>query len=139
MTDAKGTVVGIDGDYAIVRVEANSGCGRCHEPGGCGATNIGQMFCAAPKTFRVRNSGGRALGDEVTIAIAEGSIRRSALIAYVMPLLALLAGALAGHVLGGDVGAILGAVGGLVVAWIILRSVGRRTRPDPRFEPFIRN
>jgi sigma-E factor negative regulatory protein RseC len=139
MTDAKGTVVEVDGDYAMVRIEAATGCGRCHEPGGCGATNLGQMFCATPKTFRVRNSGRRAVGDEVTIAIASGAVRRSALLAYGMPLGALFAGAIAGSVAAGDVGAICGAVAGLVVAWLALRAIGARSRPDPRFEAFIRN
>ena len=102
MTDATGTVIAVDGDHAIVRIEAATGCGRCHEPGGCGATNLGQMFCATPKTFRVRNGARRAVGDEVTIAIAEGAVRRSALIAYAMPLVALFVGAFAGSLAAGD-------------------------------------
>ncbi len=139
MIDARGTVTALDGDYAIVRVEASGGCGRCQEPGGCGATNIGQMFCATPRSFRVLNTAKCAVGAQATIAIAPGAVGRSALIAYGMPLFALLAGAVAGAACAGDVGAIAGAVLALAVAWLALRSIGRRGRRAQRFEAFLRN
>ena len=40
MNETKGTITALDGDYALVRI-ADAGCGRCHEPGGCGGVNIG--------------------------------------------------------------------------------------------------
>ncbi len=138
MTDATGTITAVDGEYAIVRIDSG-GCGRCHEPGGCGATNLGKMFCATPQTFRVLNSGQRVVGDRATITIADGAVRRSALLAYGIPLLALFFGAFAGSALGGDAGAIGGAIGGLFVAWLGLRCLARREQHDQRLEPFIRN
>lgn len=138
MTEAPGTVVAIDGEYAIVRIDAG-GCGRCHEPGGCGATNIGKMLCATPATFRVLNKTEVAVGARVTIAIADGAVSRSALLAYGLPLCLLLAGAIAGFALAADAGAIGGAVVGLLAAWVTVRVLARRARQDQRFEPFIRS
>ena len=69
---------------ALVEVE-QGGCGRCHEPGGCGGQQLTQMFCSTPKTYRVANEIGAGVGDRVTIAIAADSVRRTANLAYVQP------------------------------------------------------
>jgi len=137
MIDAPGTITALDGEYAIVRME-ESGCGRCHEEGGCGGNNLGKLFCNTPRTFRVLNPGASGVGDRVNVVIADGAIRRSALLAYGLPLLALFAGALAGLALGGDGGAMLGAVIGLSLSWLALRQMQRHAAPDARTQPYIR-
>ena len=137
MIDAQGIITACHGDTAEVLMD-ETGCGRCHEDGGCGGNNLGKMLCSSPRTFRVLNPGKSAVGERVTIVIAEGAVRRSAVLAYVIPLLALFAGALGGSALAGDVGAIAGAVAGLLGAWLVLRRAQARTTPDRRFEPYIR-
>jgi sigma-E factor negative regulatory protein RseC len=137
MIDAPGTITALDGDYAIVRMD-ETGCGRCHEEGGCGGNNIGKMFCSTPRTFRVLNPGHSVIGDHVTIVIAEGVVRRSAALAYGLPLLALIIGALAGSVLAGEIGAILGSLGGLLCSWLALHFAQLYIRPDQRTQPYIR-
>jgi sigma-E factor negative regulatory protein RseC len=98
----------LDGKEALVEVEAG-GCGRCHEKGGCGGQQLTQMFCASPKTYRVSNNLGLDIGDRVTLAIAAGSVRRTANLAYGVPLTATIIGAALGTLLAGDFGGILGA------------------------------
>ena len=137
MIDAQGTITAVNGDTAEVLMD-ETGCGRCHEEGGCGGHNIGKMLCASPRTFQVRNPGNSAVGDRVTVVIAEGAVRRSALLAYVVPLLALFIGALGGSALAGELGAIIGAVGGLLGAWLILRYVQAHGAPDRHSRPYIR-
>ncbi len=106
---------------ALVEVE-QGGCGRCHEPGGCGGLlQLTRMFCSTPKTYRVANEIGAGVGDLVTIAIAAGSVRRSANLAYVLPLTATIAGAVLGMLLGDDPGAMLGGLAGLLVAFLHVR------------------
>ena len=102
-----GVVRSLHGNQAEVMVDAG-GCGRCHETGGCGGQNLGRMFAGGPRTFRVDNSFGAAVGERVTIAIAAGSVRRAANLAYGMPLLAAIVGALLGNALFGDAGGIGG-------------------------------
>lgn len=123
MTTIRAIVRALDGDQAFVEVEAG-GCGRCHEKGGCGGQNLTQMFCSGPKTYRADNRAGAKVGDRVTVAIAAGSVRRTANIAYGLPLLATIGGAVLGTSLSGDLGAILGAVSCLVISvfYIRLRS-----------------
>lgn len=116
----RGVVRAIDGLQAVVEIE-HGGCGRCHEEGGCGGQQLTQMFCSGPKTYRVDNRLGALLGERVTIAIADGSVRRTANLAYGVPLIAVIAGAALGTPLSGDTGAILGAGTGLVLSFFFIR------------------
>ena len=113
-------VRGLEGRDAVVEVEAG-GCGRCHEKGGCGGQQLTQMFCSSPKTYHVDNSLGANIGDRVTVAIAAGSVRRTANLAYGVPLIATIAGAALGTPLAGDAGAMFGAGVGLVISLIYVR------------------
>ncbi|WP_306603424.1 SoxR reducing system RseC family protein [Azonexus sp.] len=115
----------LDAGEALVEVESG-GCGRCHEKGGCGGQHLTQMFCSGPRQYRVENALGAALGDHVTVAVAAGSLRRSANLAYGLPVLVLLGGALCGNWLAADLGAMVGGVVGLVVAFgLVVRKSGR--------------
>ena len=138
MIDALGTITGIDGDYAIIQMD-DSGCGRCNEPGGCGGNLLGKVFCGVPRTFRVLNPGNSAIGSRVAVVIAEGSIRRSAILAYVIPLLALFLGAISGSALAGEAGAIIGSLLGLLGAWLALRAAQRRGALSPRSQLYLRH
>ena len=137
MIDATGTITALDGDYAIVSMD-ETGCGRCHEEGGCGGNNLGKMLCSAPRVFRVLNPGNSSVGDRVTISIAEGAIRSSAILAYGLPLLSLFAGAFGGLAVGGDAGAIAGSIVGLLGSWMGVRYFQLRKTPDQRSEPYIK-
>ena len=137
MIDAHGTITALDGDYALVRMD-ETGCGRCHEHGGCGGNNISKIFCSAPRTFRVLNPRNSVVGERVTIAIAEGAIRRTAALVYGLPLLALFVGALGGSALAGETGAIIGSITGLLFSWLLLRHAQQSTSADYRSQPYIR-
>lgn len=126
----------LEGSQAIVEIEAG-GCGRCHEKGGCGGQQLTQMFCSGPKTYHVDNALDVGLGDRVTVAIAAGSVRRTANLAYGIPLTAIIAGAALGTPLGGDVGAMLGAGLGLVVSFIYIRFRARDSAGNFSERPYI--
>jgi sigma-E factor negative regulatory protein RseC len=113
----------VDAGEAVVEVE-QGGCGRCHEKGGCGGQHLTQMFCSGPRQYRVDNAIGAAPGDRVTVAVSAGSLRRSANLAYGLPVLALIGGAVMGGGLAGDGGAMIGGVVGLVLAfaWVVKTS-----------------
>jgi sigma-E factor negative regulatory protein RseC len=122
-TTVRAIVRELDADGALVEVE-QGGCGRCHEQGGCGGQSLTRMFCSEPKKYRVVNDVGAVVGDRVVVAIAAGSVRKSANLGYVLPLTATIAGAVLGMQLGEDPGAMLGAVAGLLLSFLY---VGRRT------------
>lgn len=116
----RGIVRSLDGQLAIVEVE-QGGCGRCHEEGGCGGQQLTQMFCSGPKTYRVENTIGAGIGDRIVVAIAAGSIRKTANLAYGLPLTAAMLGAMAGMAIAGDLGAMLGSALSLMISFLYLR------------------
>jgi sigma-E factor negative regulatory protein RseC len=122
-TTVRAIVRELDADSALVEVE-QGGCGRCHEQGGCGGQSLTQMFCSEPKRYRVVNHIGAGVGDRVVVAIAAGSVRKSANLGYVLPLTATIGGAVLGMQLGEDTGAMLGAAAGLLLSFLY---IGRRT------------
>lgn len=132
----RGTVRAVDGHEAIVEVE-QGGCGRCHEKGGCGGQHLTQMLCAGKKTYRVDNPDGAAVGDSVIIAIAAGAVRRSANLAYGLPLVAVIVGAVIGMQVGGDPGAMVGGGMGLFAAWLTVRKVTAPGLVNKQVRPYI--
>ena len=84
------------------------------------------MFCNGKKIFHVDNAIGAAVGDRVTIAVAPGSVRRTANLAYVLPLIATIVGAALGASFGGDLSAIIGGAVALIISflYVIFRSQG---------------
>lgn len=132
----RAVVRALDGQEALVEV-AQGGCGRCHEEGGCGGQHLTQMFCSSPKTYRVVNSLDARVGEAVTIAVAAGSIRRTANLVYGIPLLATILGAVLGVRLSGDVGAMSGAVLGMLVALAYVRHRSRSRAQSPAERPHI--
>lgn len=116
----RAVVRALDGESALVEVE-QGGCGRCHEEGGCGGQQLTQMFCSGPKNYRVTNAVGATIGDRVKIAVAPGSIRRTANLAYILPLTVAIAGAVLGMPFGGDLGAIVGSLCGILAAFLYIR------------------
>lgn len=136
VTTVRATVRMLDGDEALVEVE-QGGCGRCHEEGGCGGQQLTQMFCSGPKNYRVANPHGAHIGDQVTVAIAAGSVRKTANLAYGLPLTATIAGAAIGTQINGDMGAMIGALIGVVGAIIFIRHQTKAKGGNFATRPYI--
>lgn len=132
----RAVVRALEAGEVLVEVE-QGGCGRCHEKGGCGGQHLTQMLCAGPKTYRVGNPGGVAVGETVTVAIAAGAVRHSANLAYGLPILALIVGAMLGLQVGGDPGAMAGGAAGLIAAWLFARHRMRVGAGNNSIRPYI--
>lgn len=121
MNVTKGIVRAVDGEDALVEI-LETGCGRCHEDGGCGGK--ADLTCRAPRRYRVDNRFGARVGDAVSIAIDDGVISRLATRAYAIPLLATVFGAMLASALGGaaygETPAIGGALAGLTAGWCVM-------------------
>lgn len=137
MSQAKGIITALDGDYALVKTDEAGGCGRCNETGGCGGANVGRMFCASQVTWRVLNPRGANVGDHVDIAVDDGAVGASALLIYVLPLMLFIGGAGVGMSAEGELGAIAGAVLALLLAWRLVLHFQKRRQDDPKFQPHI--
>lgn len=121
MIDVPGKVVAVDGDLATVRVDSRGGCGRCHEPGGCGGVQLTQVFCAKPDELTVPNREHAGIGDDVMVSVSNAAFYRGVVAGYGLPLAGVLLGAIVGTVVvGSDLGAIVFSFLGLAGAWGIV-------------------
>ena len=126
-------------DGIWVQAVEPSGCGTCGGQG-CSSRRIAELFQRKPRHFLVDCDLSLAPGDRVVVGIAHGNVLKSALRAYGLPLVLMLAGALLAHgILPGDGPALMGMLLGGVVGWLAARG-GRAARPvvlrreiDPMF------
>lgn len=115
-------------DGIWVQAVEPSGCGTCGGQG-CSSRRIAELFQRNSRHFLVDCDLSLAPGDRVVVGIAHGSVLRSALRGYGLPLVLMLAGALlAQGVRAGDGPALLGMLLGGVVGWLAARG-GRAERP----------
>lgn len=110
MIEQQGSVVGLDGPRALVRIGPVSGCPACEKGQGCGAGVFGRLLQRRPIVLSLANGLGARPGNTVRVAIPEGVFLRLAARFYLVPVLAALAGAAAGHHLGIESGASNGIV-----------------------------
>ena len=115
-------------DGIWVRAVEPSGCGTCGGQG-CSSRRIAELFQRKPRLFLVDCDLSLAPGDRAIVGIADGSVLKSALRAYGMPLGLMLAGALlAQAVQPGDGPALVGMLLGGMMGWLAGRG-GRTARP----------
>ena len=138
MLEQEVTVVAVEGELAWVEGERKSACGKCGMRGGCGTGILQSVFSPPPVRFPVRNSHAAEPGDQVIIGVPESAFLKGSLLAYLMPILALILGAYLGEVLfagEGQVAAIVGGVGGLFAALYWLRRRFRNPIYHSRYQP----
>lgn len=128
MLEQTAEVVKTAADGIWVQAVEPSGCGTCGGQG-CASRRIAEMFQRKPRHFLVDCDLSLAPGDRIVVGIARGSVLRSALRAYGLPLGLMLAGALlAQAVQPGDGPAVVGMLLGGVAGWLAARG-GRAARP----------
>jgi sigma-E factor negative regulatory protein RseC len=143
LTEA-GRVVGIETDGLWVETIRRSTCGTCAAQQGCGHGLLGRISDGQRGYIRVLPGdeavADYSIDDQVLISIPEEVILRGSFIAYILPLMAMLAGALvAVRWLPGneDLLAVLGAAAGLALGFALVRWHGSRHRRDPSFQPVL--
>jgi sigma-E factor negative regulatory protein RseC len=144
MLTESGRVVGFESDGLWVETIRRSTCGTCSAQKGCGHGLLNRI--SEGKRGYIRCLPGEHplehynIDDQVLISIPEEVILRGSFIAYVLPLVGMLAGAFAtAHWLPGneDLLAVAGAVGGLLLGYALVRWHGVRHRRDPVFQPVL--
>ena len=128
MLEQTAEVVKTAPDGVWVQAVEPSGCGTCGGQG-CSSRRIAELFQRKPRHFLVDCDLSLAPGDRVVVGIVSGSVLRSALRAYGLPLGLMLAGALlAQSMWSGDGPALAGMVLGGLLGWLAVRG-GRAARP----------
>lgn len=131
--EESGTVVALEGGTARVRLLRRATCDKC---GMCGMGQRPEVVVEVP------NTAGAAPGDEVRLRVEDSSLLRAAFVAYLVPLLALIAGfllvnrlLLAAGVRGRELPAIAGGFLACALSYLYVRSYDRRT--GRRFVPIM--
>ncbi|AMC33982.1 SoxR reducing system RseC family protein [Janthinobacterium sp. B9-8] len=120
MIETQAQVVQLDGKHAWVKIKPHTPCGQCDPETGCKAAAVSRLFAQAQEGFRVQSPLSSQVGDWVTVSVEEHMLLKSAVWAYGVPLLLLIAGAALGQwfapqnaeysVLGGFLGFVMGFV-----------------------------
>ena len=144
MLTESGRVVGLEDDGVWVETIRRSTCGTCAAQKGCGHGLLHRISEGKRGYIRVlpgeHSIDHYKVDDQVLISIPEEVILRGSLVAYVMPLLTMLAGALSAvNLLSGneDLLAVCGAAVGLAFGFALVRWHGTRHRRDPAFQPVL--
>lgn len=142
MIEETGRVISVQGDLAEVEGQPRSGCGSCAVKGTCGTSLLARYFGPRRLLMRAHNPIGARPGEQVVIGLSEGSLLEASVLAYLVPLLAMIGGAVAGAFVAERLvptyTQILSAMTGLgglaaALAWLVgfirARSLDERYRP----------
>ena len=119
--------------HAVIKMQQSSSCRSCTARGMCLA------FGGTERSVEVRDPFGAAVGDQVEIGIVPGRVVQASILAYILPVVAMLAGAFAGSWLAPvnqrDLGSFLGTLAMLALSlgglWLANKIRGFREEELP--------
>jgi len=104
MIEESGVILGLEGGLAVVQTERRSTCGGCRAGGSCATSWLDRLLGRRPVLLKARNGIGAGPGDLVVVGVEESDLLRAAVMAYLVPVLALVLGAILGQALAGVIG-----------------------------------
>lgn len=128
MLEQHARVVESSAEGVWVEAIAPESCGICAGQG-CASRQIVELFQRLPRRYRVESCEGLSVGDRVVVSVPEGSVIRSALYCYGLPLGLIMGGAVLAQMWApGDPAAVAGAITGALTAWCV--QAFNRTGPS---------
>lgn len=125
MIEENGQVVASDGDFIWVQTQPRSTCGHCHVGSDCGTSVVAKMFGQRSNRIRVHNALGLQVGEGAVVGIHESALLKASLLAYLLPLFAMVAAAVFAATLDvSDGGVALASVAGLGLGLMLLQGLG---------------
>ncbi|MBT9613232.1 MAG: SoxR reducing system RseC family protein [Burkholderiales bacterium] len=122
MLESQALVVKIEHGATYVEAQAGGSCGSGNcSTSACSTAVLTRIFSQQPKALRVNNPIEAKVGEQVMLGLEEGAFLKSAFLAYLLPLVALIMGAMIGLWLAGPAGARdlyagLGGLAGLIAS-----------------------
>lgn len=133
MIEERGTVLAVRPGQALIATLRSASCESCgarHACGGLGGGRDAKVW--------VEDRLGVASGEDVVIAVPEGTVLRASFWVYLVPVVALVAGAVAGNAWGpllgvsADAGAAVAGLTAMALAFAGARVLGGRSAVGPR-------
>ncbi len=131
MIHHEGRVIAVERDGSELLVEVPqraSACGNCSSKEGCQTGLLGLR--SGNRHYRVPNPIGAAVGDQVSLSVADGTVANAAWFSYLVPALAAIGAAAIGQSWAGDAGAVSGVAVGLILSTLLLRRRELQLRRD---------
>lgn len=108
---------------ATLELERRTACGLCGQKRGCGNATWGKLLGHASHQFSADNPIGANVGDSVVVGIDENAVLNTAFFLYVVPLVAMLAGAsIAEYFFNNEFYVMLGAAIGLALGFLWVKG-----------------
>jgi sigma-E factor negative regulatory protein RseC len=135
-------VVNVEPGYAWVETMRQSSCGSCSARGGCGTSVLGKVLGQRSVRVRAVDKVGAAVGEEVVVGLDDAALLRGSLAVYMLPLIALIAGALIAETIApqwglGEGFVMFAGIAGLALGFLWLRLFSRRVVTDLRYQAVI--
>lgn len=125
--DCQARILALHTHSMELAVQPATACSACGTRRSCQGGTEGRVFSLALEP-------GLAVGSTVILRLPDERLALGALLAYLLPVLSLLAGAVLGEPLGGNAGALAGCGTGLLLGLAAARSILRR-RGEAWFAP----
>lgn len=141
MIEERGRVLSVEQGAVWVETVRHSACSSCQARAGCGQSLLQRLGVGARQGFiRALDDGRCRVGDEVLIAIPESAVLRGSALVYMLPLLALFAGALLAHGVGAsEPSIILAGFLAMAAGFAAVHWYSHRLGSDPAFMPRVQN
>jgi sigma-E factor negative regulatory protein RseC len=91
MLEATGKVMAVDGEYVVVETRQRSACGHCSAGERCDVSVLSGLFSARRNQVRLSNHLNLSAGDIVVMGINESVLLTTAMMAYMLPLVMMIA------------------------------------------------
>jgi len=137
-----GRVVAIESESIWVETVQQSTCQACSQKSSCGTYTLSKWSPGKRNQVRVPlgdfSDQDVQLGDYVQIKINDGVVLKSALIVYMLPLVAMMLGAVLLHQwCRSELAAVLGAFVGLGLGFVIVRWHAMVNKHNPELQPLL--
>jgi len=135
MVTEQGVIEDVSGQRTLVRIKKSSACATCESRGNC------EVVSGKNMVVEVANDLGAGKGDHVELSVPSGAVLKLSLLVYILPVVALIAGAFAGGAFAGVLHvplSLASVIGGFLVMGITfyaLKRLDRSLRPRSEFHP----
>jgi sigma-E factor negative regulatory protein RseC len=135
MINEKGVVEKIARQKAVVKLQRSSGCDSCEARGSCHAEGDREMLVEVENELHAKE------GDTVEVSMPARSVAKMALVVYLGPVAALIAGAFAGDAaakilrLDSPLAPVIGGLVLLAASLVALKGYERFARSRPEYHP----
>lgn len=96
MLEEDALIVDQKDEFVWVEAMSKSSCNHCSARQGCGTASLQEWFNRSPNRLRITAKPGFSVGDRVVIGIPEQALVKGSFMIYMLPLVALIAGAMLG-------------------------------------------